>query len=75
MPDITHAPLSRLVQQQMSSPSPIRHIMKMAERQNILAMGLNPNEITSCGLTPITHRKKWADRQSIQGGGLSTGEG
>ena len=55
MPDITHAPLSRLVQQQMSSPSPIRHIMKMAERQNILAMGLNPDEVISFGGGWVNH--------------------
>ena len=42
MPNVTDAPLSKLVREQMARPSPIRQIMKMAERQNILAMGLNP---------------------------------
>ena len=35
-------PISTLVQHQLSSPSPIRQIMKMAERQNIVAMGRAP---------------------------------
>ena len=43
MPSATAPPLSSLVRAQMSSPSPIRQIMKMAERQNILAMGLDPD--------------------------------
>jgi aspartate/methionine/tyrosine aminotransferase len=51
----TAAPVSRLVQQQMSSPSPIRQIMKMAERQNILAMGLNPDDVISFGGGWVNH--------------------
>ena len=42
MASTTTLPLSALVQAQLGSPSPIRQIMKMAERQNILAMGLTP---------------------------------
>ncbi len=42
MPSATALPLSSLVRAQIAHPSPIRQIMKMAERQNILAMGLDP---------------------------------
>jgi aminotransferase len=51
----TAAPLSQLVQQQMAHPSPIRHIMKMAERQNILALGLDPDEVISFGGGWVNH--------------------
>jgi hypothetical protein len=37
--------LSRIVQEQMKKPSPIRQIMKMADRQNIINMGLDPDDI------------------------------
>jgi aminotransferase len=47
--------LSKLVLQQMAHPSPIRHIMKMAERQNILALGLNPDEVISFGGGWVNH--------------------
>jgi aspartate/methionine/tyrosine aminotransferase len=47
--------LSRLVQDQLTRPSPIRQIMKMAERQNILAMGLNPDEVISFGGGWVNH--------------------
>jgi aspartate/methionine/tyrosine aminotransferase len=39
----------------MAHPSPIRQIMKMAERQNILAMGLDPNEVISFGGGWVNH--------------------
>ncbi len=41
--------LSSLVTAQIAKPSPIRQIMKMAERQNILAMGLDPANVISFG--------------------------
>ena len=49
MASTTTLPLSALVQAQLGSPSPIRQIMKMAERQNILAMGLDPARVISFG--------------------------
>jgi len=48
-------PLSSLVRSQLSSPSPIRQIMKMAERKNIVAMGLNPDEVISFGGGWVNH--------------------
>jgi len=51
----TQAPVSKLVQQQIAHPSPIRQIMKMAERQNILAMGLNPEDVISFGGGWVNH--------------------
>jgi len=41
--------LSSLIQEMMNTPSPIRQIMKMASRQNIINMGLNPDEVISYG--------------------------
>ncbi len=41
--------LSKLVQEMINEPSPIRQIMKMASRQNIINMGLDPDEIISYG--------------------------
>lgn len=55
MPDVTHPALSKLVQEQVARPSPIRHIMKMAERQNILAMGLDPDQVISFGGGWVNH--------------------
>ena len=55
MPHTAAAPLSTLVQEQMAHPSPIRQIMKMAERQNILAMGLNPDDVISFGGGWVNH--------------------
>ena len=37
------------------APSPIRQIMKMAERQNILALGLDPDEVISFGGGWVNH--------------------
>ena len=56
MPDLAAPPLSRLVQAQLHRPSPIRQIMKMAERQNILAMGLRPEDVISFGGGWVNHR-------------------
>ena len=47
--------LSSLVRDQISRPSPIRQIMKMAERQNILAMGLDPAQVISFGGGWVNH--------------------
>ena len=55
MSRLTAVPLSKLVQEQMAHPSPIRQIMKMAERQNILAMGLNPDDVISFGGGWVNH--------------------
>ena len=55
MSRLTATPLSKLVQQQMAHPSPIRQIMKMAERQNILAMGLKPEDVISFGGGWVNH--------------------
>jgi aspartate/methionine/tyrosine aminotransferase len=47
--------VSALVRGQMATPSPIRQIMKMAERQNILAMGLDPDDVISFGGGWVNH--------------------
>ena len=60
----TQIPLSRLVQQQMAHPSPIRQIMKMAERQNILAMGLKPEDVISFGGGWVNHAAPEGLRQA-----------
>jgi aspartate/methionine/tyrosine aminotransferase len=52
---LTETPLSRLVQEQIRRPSPIRQIMKMAERQNIVAMGLDPDDVISFGGGWVNH--------------------
>lgn len=60
------ARLSTLVQAQMASPSPIRQIMKMAERQNIVAMGLDPAEVISFGGGWVNHAAPEGFRQAYQ---------
>lgn len=55
MASVSDAHLSRLIRQQIDRPSPIRQIMKMAERQNIVAMGLNPDEVISFGGGWVNH--------------------
>ena len=45
MKTVSQPTLSSLVRDQINRPSPIRQIMKMAERQNILAMGLDPAQV------------------------------
>ena len=55
MTSTTTLPLSTLVQAQLGAPSPIRQIMKMAERQNILAMGLDPDQVISFGGGWVNH--------------------
>ena len=58
--------LAKLVQQQMAHPSPIRQIMKMAERKNILAMGLNPADVISFGGGWVNHAAPEALRQAYE---------
>ena len=55
MSNVTEAPLSTLVREQIARPSPIRQIMKMAERQNIVAMGLDPASVISFGGGWVNH--------------------
>jgi hypothetical protein len=55
MSSVTAPSLSSIVRSQLSSPSPIRQIMKMAERQNIVAMGLNPDDVISFGGGWVNH--------------------
>ncbi len=47
--------LSDIVQQQIKSPSPIRQIMKMADRKNIINMGLDPDDVISFGGGWVNH--------------------
>ena len=55
MSHVSDISLSRLVREQLERPSPIRQIMKMAERQNILAMGLKPEDVISFGGGWVNH--------------------
>src|SRR5262245_60241734 len=55
MSNVSDISLSRLVRDQLARPSPIRQIMKMAERQNILAMGLRPEDVISFGGGWVNH--------------------
>src|SRR5688572_11336761 len=56
--------LSALVRDQISRPSPIRQIMKMAERQNIVAMGLDPAQVISFGGGWVNHEAPVEFRQA-----------
>lgn len=64
MSRLTATPISKLVQQQIAHPSPIRQIMKMAERQNILAMGLKPEDVISFGGGWVNHAAPEGLRQA-----------
>jgi aspartate/methionine/tyrosine aminotransferase len=64
MSSVTAPALSSLVRAQLASPSPIRQIMKMAERQNILAMGLDPDEVISFGGGWVNHEAPEEFRQA-----------
>jgi aspartate/methionine/tyrosine aminotransferase len=55
MKTAAHPTLSALVRDQIARPSPIRQIMKMAERQNIIAMGLDPAQVISFGGGWVNH--------------------
>lgn len=60
-------PLSNLIKEMIEQPSPIRQIMKMASTENILNMGLDPDELISFGggwvdhLAPDTFQKCYVD--------------
>jgi aspartate/methionine/tyrosine aminotransferase len=58
--------LSSLVREQIEKPSPIRQIMKMAERQNIIAMGLDPAQVISFGGGWVNHAAPDEFRQAYQ---------
>jgi aspartate/methionine/tyrosine aminotransferase len=58
--------LSSLVREQLATPSPIRQIMKMAERQNILAMGLDPAQVISFGGGWVNHGAPEEFRQAYE---------
>ena len=58
--------LSTLVRDQISRPSPIRQIMKMAERQNIVAMGLDPAQVISFGGGWVNHEAPDEFRQAYE---------
>ena len=64
MSSVTAPALSSLVRAQLSSPSPIRQIMKMAERQNIIAMGLDPDQVISFGGGWVNHEAPEEFRQA-----------
>ena len=66
MKTATGPALSSLVREQIDSPSPIRQIMKMAERQNILAMGLDPAQVISFGGGWVNHAAPDEFRQAYQ---------
>lgn len=52
---MTPLTLSRIVKEQIEKPSPIRQIMKMAERRNIINMGLDPDDVISFGGGWVNH--------------------
>ncbi|MCD6473521.1 MAG: pyridoxal phosphate-dependent aminotransferase [Thermoplasmata archaeon] len=59
--------LSNLIKEMIANPSPIRQIMKMASRKNIINMGLDPDEVISYGGGWVGHhapellREKYVD--------------
>ena len=59
--------LSSLIQEMMNKPSPIRQIMKMASRQNIINMGLDPDDIISYGGGWVGHHPPEELRDSFLG--------
>ncbi len=56
--------LADLIKRQMSRPNPIREIMKMADRRNIINMGLNPDEVISYSGGWVNHDAPDALRQT-----------
>jgi aspartate/methionine/tyrosine aminotransferase len=66
MKTATPSSLSALVREQMARPSPIRQIMKMAERQNIVAMGLDPANVISFGGGWVNHAAPEEFREAYQ---------
>ncbi|RLF72902.1 MAG: hypothetical protein DRN55_05155 [Thermoplasmata archaeon] len=63
MKEFQHS-FSGIVERMLSSPSPIRQIMKMAERANIINMGLNPDDVISFGGGWVNHRAPEGFRES-----------
>ncbi len=59
-------PLSGIVRRQIASPSPIRQIMKMAERQNIVDLGLDPDDVISFGGGWVNHAAPEPYRQAYE---------
>lgn len=57
-------PVSSLVRRQLAGPSSIREIMKLAERQNILDMGLDPEEVISFAGGWVNHAAPAGYRQA-----------
>ena len=66
MKTVSGPSLSSLVREQIAKPSPIRQIMKMAERQNIVAMGLDPAQVISFGGGWVNHAAPDEFRQAYQ---------
>ena len=66
MKTVSGPSLSSLVRAQIEKPSPIRQIMKMAERQNIVAMGLDPAQVISFGGGWVNHAAPDEFRQAYQ---------
>lgn len=58
--------LSTLLQAMKEKPSPIRQIMKMASRKNIINMGLNPEEVISYGGGWVGHHAPEGFRMTYQ---------
>jgi aminotransferase len=56
--------VSALVEKQLKGPSAIRQIMKLAERQNLLDMGLDPNDVISFAGGWVNHEAPAAMRQA-----------
>ncbi|UCE36954.1 MAG: pyridoxal phosphate-dependent aminotransferase [Thermoplasmata archaeon] len=56
--------LSKIVEEQIKKPSPIRQIMKMAERKNIINMGLDPDDVISFGGGWVNHEAPEEFRKS-----------
>jgi aspartate/methionine/tyrosine aminotransferase len=56
--------LSALTTQQIEHPSPIRQIMKLAERQTIIDLGLNPDDVISFAGGWVNHQAPAAFRQA-----------
>ncbi len=66
MKTVSGPSLSSVVREQIEKPSPIRQIMKMAERQNIVAMGLDPAQVISFGGGWVNHAAPDEFRQAYQ---------
>ncbi len=58
--------LSKIIEEMIKEPSPIRQIMKMASRQNIINMGLDPDEVISYGGGWVGHHSPEELRKEYQ---------